>query len=389
MKIATVGIDLAKNVFGIHGAKEKGRVVVRKVLSRRRVLEFLANLPKCLVGMEACASAHYWAREIAKQGHEVRLIAPRFVKPYVKANKNDASDAEAICEAVTRLSMRFVAIKTPAQLEVQALHRVRALLIKSHTASINQIRGLLAEHGIVIPRGRASLRRGLPLVLEDDSNGLSGLMRELISEVAERLKFLEQQLRQYDLRIQRMARQDESCRRLAEIAGVGPLTATALVAAVGTAKEFKSGRELAAYFGLVPGHRASGGHTVMLGISKRGDRYLRTLLVHGARAAVYKSERRRDAQSIWVSRLKLRRGVHVATVALANKNARVVWKLLTSGASATRRCRPARRSTQTVELGSRAHRLARKLAGAVHCGPPRIQNPPVFTPSSNISERTA
>jgi transposase len=214
---------------------------------------------------------------------------------------------------------------------VQALHRVRGLLIKNHTALINQIRGLLAEHGIVIPRGRAPLRRSLPVVLQDENNELSGLMRELISEVAERLKFLEQQLRQYDLRIQRMARKDECCRRLAEVTGVGPLTATALVAAVENAKEFKSGRELAAYFGLVPGHRASGGHTVMFGISKRGDRYLRTLLVHGARAAVYTSERRHDALSVWVSRLKLRRGANVAAVALANKNARVVWKLLTSG----------------------------------------------------------
>lgn len=193
--------------------------------------------------------------------------------------------------------MRFVPIKTAAQQEVQALHRVRSLAIKSQTALINQIRGLLAEHGIVISRGRGHLRRGLPVVLEDESNGLSGLMRELIGEVAERLKFLENRLRHYDLRIQRMAREDERCRRIAEVSGVGPLTATALVAAVGNAKEFKSGRELAAYLGLVPGHRASGGRAVMLGISKRGDRYLRTMLVHGARAAVYTSERRHDALS--------------------------------------------------------------------------------------------
>jgi transposase len=330
-KVTTVGIDLAKNVFQLHGCDVRGKAVLRKQLGRRQLLGFVANLPRCLVAMEACASAHYWARKIEKLGHEVRLIGPRFVKPYVKANKNDASDAEAICEAVTRPSMRFVAVKTPAQQDVQALHRVRSLLIKSQTALINQVRGLLAEHGIVVPRGRGRLRRSLPVILEDESDELSALMRELISEVAERLRFLDERLRCYDLRIKCMARQDDRCQRIAQVAGVGPLTATALVAAVGNATEFKSGRELAAYLGLVPGHRASGGHTVMRGISKRGDRYLRTLLVHGARAAVYTSERRCDAQSMWVSRLKLRRGANVAAVALANKNTRVLWKLLTSG----------------------------------------------------------
>jgi transposase len=218
--------------------------------------------------MEACASAHYWAREIEKLGHQARLINPRFVKPYLKANKNDASDAEAICEAAGRPSMRFVAVKTAAQQDVQAVHRVRQQLVKSHTALMNQVRGLLAEHGLVIPQGSAHLRRTLPQILENGDNGLSGVMRELVSELGERLKYIEQRLRQYELQIQRLCRQDPRCRRLAEVEGVGPLIATALVAAVGNAAEFRSGRELAAYLGLVPRHRASGGRTIMLGISK-------------------------------------------------------------------------------------------------------------------------
>lgn len=333
MQITTLGIDLAKNVFRLHGCDESGKSVLRKQVSRRHLLGFVANLPRCLVAMEACASAHYWAREIEKFGHEVRLIGPRFVKPYVKANKNDASDAEAICEAASRPSMRFVAVKSAAQQDVQAVHRVRQQLVKMCTALVNQVRGLLAEYGIVMAQGVAHLRRALPLILEDRDNGLSGLMRELLGEIGERLKFIEERLRQYDLRIHRLFRQDERCRRLAEVEGVGPLVATALVAAVGNATEFKSGRELAAYLGLVPRHRASGGHTVLLGISKRGDRYLRTLLVHGARSAMRTIERRRTARGAWAGRLKLRRGSNVAAVALANKNARVLWALLTRAES--------------------------------------------------------
>jgi transposase len=284
-----------------------------------------------MVAMEACAGAHYWAREIEKLGHQVRLIAPRFVRPYVKANKNDASDAEAICEAASRPTMRFVTVKSTAQQDVQAVHRVRQQLVKTRTALVNQVRGLLAEYGIVIGRGFAPLRRALPLILEDRDNGLSGVMRELLGEIGERLKFIEQRLRQYDLTIQRLFRQDERCQRVAAVEGVGPLTATALVAAVGNATDFKSGRELAAYLGLVPRHRASGGRTVLLGISKRGDRYLRTLLIHGARSALLRIERQRGARALWAARLKLRRGSNVAAVALANKNARLLWALLSRG----------------------------------------------------------
>ncbi len=346
-KVTTVGIDLAKNVFQLHGCDVNGKAVLRKQLARRQLLGFVANLPRCLVAMEACASAHYWAREIEKLGHEVRLIGPKFVRPYVKANKNDASDAEAICEAASRPSMRFVAVKSAAQQDVQAVHRVRQQLVKTRTALVNQVRGLLAEHGIVIAQGIAHLRRALPLILEDCDNGLSGVMRELLGEIGDRLKFIEERLRQYELRIQRLFRQDERCRRLAEVEGVGRLIATALVAAVGNASEFKSGRELAAYLGLVPRHRASGGRTVLLGISKRGDRYLRTLLVHGARSAMRTIERRRTARSVWAGRLKLRRGSNVAAVALANKNARVLWALLTRGES----YRPTPFSARVLQAG--------------------------------------
>jgi transposase len=333
MQVTIVGIDLAKNVFQVHGCDAKGKAVLRKQLSRGQLLNFVANLPPCVVAMEACASAHYWAREIEKLGHQVRLIAPRFVRPYVKANKNDASDAEAICEAASRPSMRFVAVKSSAQQDIQAIHRVRQQLVKARTGLVNQVRGLLAEHGIVIARGFAQLRRALPLLLEDRDNGLSAVMRELLGESGERLRFIDERLRQYDLTIQRLFRHDERCQRLAEVEGVGPLTATALVAAVGNATEFKSGRELAAYLGLVPRHRASGGRTVLLGISKRGDRYLRTLLIHGARSALHKIERQRGTRAIWAAKLKLRRGANVAAVALANKNTRVLWALLSRGHS--------------------------------------------------------
>jgi transposase len=279
--------------------------------------------------MESCGSTHYWARELRKLGKQAQLIAPRFVRPFVKANKNDTADAEAICEAVQRPSMRFVAVKSTAQQDVQAVHRVRAHLVKMRIALANQVRGLLAEYGLVIAKGFAPLRRALPVVLEDER--LSGLLREVVAEIGERLRYLEERLHQYDLRIRRLMRGDERCMRLAEVPGIGELTATALVATVGNAREFRSGRELAAYLGLVPKHRASGGKTVMLGISKRGDTYLRTLLVHGARAALRINSRWQGAHGAWAEGLKARRGPNIAAVALANKNARVAWKLLSSG----------------------------------------------------------
>jgi len=219
MQVTTLGIDLAKNVFCLHGCDANGKPVLRKQLSRGQLLSLVANLPRCLVAMEACASAHYWAREIEKLGHQVRLIAPRFVRPFVKANKNDATDAEAICEAASRPSMRFVAVKSTAQQDVQAVHRVRQQLVKTRTALVNQARGLLAEYGIVVAQGVSRLRRALPAILEDGDNGLSGVMRELLAEIGERLRFIDDRLHKYDLTIQRLFRQDERCQRVAAVEG--------------------------------------------------------------------------------------------------------------------------------------------------------------------------
>jgi len=331
MKVTTLGIDLAKNIFRIHGVDGRGAVVLRKQLSRKQMLPFLARLEPCLVGMEACAGAHYWAREIQKLGHTARLMSPHFVTAYRKNQKNDGNDAEAICEAVGRPSMRFVPIKSASQQDIQAVHRIRFQLIKWRTALANKVRGLLDEYGIVVAQGLAPLRRELPLILDDEENQLSGLFREMLGEMAERLKLLDQRIRQYDSKVERVFSQDERCPRLAQVEGVGPLVATALVAAVGNAHEFKNGRELSAWLGLVPRQHSSGGRNVLLGISKRGDRYIRTLLIHGARSAIRVVERRRDPRSLAISRLKARRGSNVAAVALANHNARVLWALLKKG----------------------------------------------------------
>jgi transposase len=307
-------------------------VLVHRHVSRRRLLGLLAKLEPCLVGMEACGSAHHWAREIEQLGHTVKLMSPQFVKPYRKGNKNDPNDAAAICEAVTRPSMRFVPLKSAAQQDLQALHRVREQLLKSRTALVNQVRGLLGEHGIVAPRGIAHLRRLLiELLTEPESHGLGGLLIETLAEIAERLRFFDQRIQSYDLRIERVFAHDERCQRLAKVEGVGPLVATAMVSAVGNAREFRSGRELSAWLGLVPRQYSSGNRNLLLGISKRGDRYLRTLLIHGARSALCRVARRSDRRSLWASRLKLKRGFNVAAVALANKNSRIIWALLTRG----------------------------------------------------------
>ncbi len=258
-------------------------------------------------------------------------MSPHLVAPYVKRNKNDRNDAEAICEAVSRPSMRFVPIKSATQQDLQSLHRVRSQLIRSRTALANEIRGLLGEYGIAITKELRVLRRALPLILEDQDNGLSGVFRETLAEMMERLKFLDERIKRYEQRVRQLFEQDERCQRLVQIQGVGPLIATALVAAVGNAREFRSGRELSAWLGLVPRQQSSGGRNVLLGITKRGDRYLRMLLIHGARAAVRYAERRSDPGGAWISRLKARSGPNVAAVAVANKNARVAWILLSSG----------------------------------------------------------
>src|SRR5271168_574834 len=330
MKIRTVGIDLAKNVFAVHGVNEHGRTVLRKVLKRDQMAAFFANLPTCLIGMEACSSAHYWARKLQGMGHTVRLMAPQFVKPYVKTNKNDAADAEAICEAVARPNMRFVPVKNIEQQSVLSLHRVRQGFVRARTAQANQIRGLLSEFGIVIPQGIAHLARLVPELIEDATNELTGSFRLLIQRLLDHLKDLDRQVRELEQQIQAWHRSDDTSCRLASVPGIGPLTASALVASIGDAKSFKNGRQLAAWLGLVPKQNSSGGKNVLLGISKRGDTYLRTLLIHGARS-VMQAANRKQQKGGWLHELLQRRNANVAAVALANKNARIIWALLAHG----------------------------------------------------------
>jgi transposase len=330
MQITTVGIDLAKNVFQIHGVNARGKAVLRKRLRRDQLVAFFANLPPCLIGMEACGGAHHWARTLQALGHTVRLMAPQFVKPYVKMNKHDAADAEAICEAVTRPTMRFVPIKDVEQQSVLALHRVRQGFVKARTAQANQIRGLLAEYSLVVPQGIGHLSARVPALREKAENGLPGTFRQLIARLLEHLQELDRQVLEIEAQIKMWHRNDATSRRLAQVPGIGPLTASALVASVGDARNFDSGRQLAAWLGLVPRQHSSGGKATLLGMSKRGDAYLRTLLIHGARSVILRARQRNDPGR-WLTRLMLRRNPNIAVVALANKTARIVWALLAHG----------------------------------------------------------
>lgn len=328
MKITTIGIDLAKNLFQIHGVDERGKAVLRKQLKRKDVMKFFANLEPCLIGMEACGGAHYWARKLSEFGHTVRLIAPQFVKPYVKTNKNDRNDAEAICEAVGRPNMCFVPVKTAEQQAVLSVHRARQGFVKARTAQANQIRGLLAEFGIVIPKGIGHIAKRLPEILEDGENGLPGMMRQLVRELGEQLKVVDKQVEQMERQIKLWHRDSEPSRTLEAIAGIGPITASAYVATVGDAKNFKNARQVPAWLGMVPRHEGTGGKVKLGRISKRGDVYLRTLLIHGARAVIRQAERKPDQADEWLKKLLARRNKNVAAVALAAKNARIAWALL-------------------------------------------------------------
>lgn len=331
MNVTRIGVDLAKNVFQLHGVDRQEQVVVRRRLNRRQLRGFFERLPACRIGMEACAGAHYWARVFAQMGHEVKLIAPQFVKPYVKSQKNDANDAEAICEAAGRANMRFVAVKTAAQQDLQAVHRIRSELVRQRTAKANQIRGLLAEYGIVVPVRIEQLRRALPVIQEDGENGLSALFRRLLTGLRQDLEAFDARVAELDEEIRVQARADETVQRLQTVPGIGPVTATALVAAVGDGRQFKRGRDLAACLGLVPGQHSSGGRERLLGISKRGDSYLRTLLIHGARAVLRVAGRKEDPRSRWVLGVAQRRHKNIAAVALANKTARIAWAVLRRG----------------------------------------------------------
>jgi len=326
-----IGLDLAKRFFQVHGVDANGKVVVRKRLTREQVLRYFAQLPRCIVGMEACGGSHHWARELAKLGHEPRIMSAHYVKPYVKTNKNDAADAEAICEAVGRPNMRFVAVKSLEQQDVLALHRVRARLVKSRTALVNEIRGLLHESGIVLPKGIQHVRASLPRLLEDLENVLTALQRDMFSDLYTELVDTDERIAKLERQLKAVAAACPSCARLRKIPGIGVLASTALVATVGDARCFRNGRELSAWLGIVPRQHSSGGKERLLGISKRGDSYLRWLLIHGGRAVLRYAAGKDDARSLWLMGLSARRGKLRAAVAQANKIARTAWVVLARG----------------------------------------------------------
>ena len=331
MSIVTVGIDLAKNVFAVHGVDATGKpVLVRPSVSRAKLLELISTLPPCLIGMEACSGAHHWAREFEKFGHTARLMAPKFVVPYRlsgKRGKNDAADAAAICEAVTRPNMRFVPVKSLEQQGQLLVHRARQGFVEQRTATLNRIRGLLSEFGVVLPQKAAVVRHEALHRLEDLPGWVNTVVGDLLSEVSR----LDERVTQYDQHIATLAKQDIAVQRLMQLTGVGPTTATALVSTIGNGHDFKSGRQLSAWLGLVPGQYSSGGKQRLGHITKAGDPYLRSLLVLGARAVLVAAKNKTDSVSKWAISLAARRGYWRAIVAIAAKNARMCWAVLRRG----------------------------------------------------------
>ena len=323
-EITTVGIDLAKNVFALHGVDASGVVRLRKSLTRSKLSVLVAQLPPCLIGMEACSGAHEWARRFAQLGHTVKLMAPKFVAPYRKSGKNDGNDAEAICEAVSRPSMRFVSVKTSEQQAQLCVHRVREGFVRERTATLNRVRGLLAEFGHVLPQRALEVRRQGPALLPQ----LPVLAAQAVADLLEHVRVLEGRILEYTRRIEAHARADELARRAQARMGVGPITASAIIATVADAREFKNGRQFAAWLGLVPRQHSTGGKARLGQITRCGDGYIRTLLVMGARAVLQRAARERDPLSRWAQALRERRGYHRACVAVAAKNARVVWAML-------------------------------------------------------------
>jgi|SRR5215475_5058993 len=330
MKLIRVGVDLAKSVFQVHGVDRSEKVAWRRKLSRAEWIKAVQqNVSlEAEIGMEACGSAHHWARQLRALGYAVKLIAPQFVKPYVKSNKNDATDAEAICEAMSRPGMRFVSVKTIDQQDVQAAHRIRSELMNQRKAKGNQIRGLTSEYGLVAPREIVHLRRAIPLWLEDRENGLSQRFRRLLSGLWDDLRVLDERIAELDKEIATIAASDPVAKRLQQLRGVGPLIATALVATVGDATQFGNGRQMAASLGLTPKQNSSGGKERLLGISKRGDCYVRCVLIHGARSMINSAKTKTDPLSLWVLRIAATRHPNVAAVALANKTARIAWAMI-------------------------------------------------------------
>lgn len=328
MEIKTVGIDIGKTWFHLVACNRAGSPVVRHKLNRGKLSLFIANLPPCLIGMEACPGSQHLARTFQKHGHDVRLIAPKFIKPYLKGQKNDYNDAAAIAEAVTRPTMRFVPAKSNDQLDMQAVHRARDRLIGERTAVINQIRGFMLEYGLAVREGREALSRELPEILGNDGNGLSGRMRQLLAELRAHWSALDTQIAQYTREIELAARRSDDCQRLITIPGVGPLGATALIAAVGNGGMFSKGRELSAWLGLIPRQHSTGGKSKLLGIGKRGNSYLRRLLIHGARSLLMHLHRKDHELGAWMNKLQQRAHRNIAVVAVANKIARIAWAVL-------------------------------------------------------------
>jgi transposase len=328
MKLHVLGIDLGKTVFHLVGLDSTGRLVIRKRCSRRQLLAFTANLEVQLIGMEACSGAHFLGRALREQGHEVRLMPAQYVKPYVQTNKSDYLDAEAIAEAVQRPRMRFVPIKTEEQLDLQALHRVRERWVMRRTAVVNQMRSLLLERGLTLSKGRRHLDEQLPRILEDAELHLSGSFRVLLAQLQLELQQLAARIEEMDRVIQKMAKENEACQRLTEIPGVGPVTATALISAVGNGSTFQKGRNLAAWMGIVPGEYSTGGKQKLLGISKRGNKYLRRLFVQGARSVLQQRHKQALGLSTWLAQLLGRTHQNVVVVALANKLVRMAWAVL-------------------------------------------------------------
>ncbi len=330
MKLSRVGIDLAKNVYQLHGVDRTGKTMLKRRLKRHQWFKVLLEKtePGCVIGMEACASSHHWGRQLQARGYTVKLIPPQFVKPYVKSNKSDAKDAEAICEAMSRPNMRFVTVKTVEQQDIQATHRIRAELITQRTAKANQIRGLVAEYGLVAPKHMSSLRAAIPCWLEDAENGLTGDFRNLLHGVWNDLLGLDDRVCEMDKLIKRLAENNEDCVRLQQLRGVGPMISTAMIASVGDARQYRTSRQMAAAIGITPKQHSSGDKHRLLGISKRGDVYLRTLMIHGARAVVARAAHKDDRLSRWVTNIANKKHPNVAAVALANKTARMAWAML-------------------------------------------------------------
>jgi transposase len=329
--VTTIGLDIAKSVFKVHGVDAAGQVVVRRQLKRRYVLAFFEKLPPCLIGVEACASSHHWSRELQALGHKVRLMPPAYVRPYVKRQKNDAADAEAICEAVTRANMRFVETKTPEQQSCLMLHRTRHLFIRQQTAVINAIRAHLAELGIVAPIGRNGVEELLGVVADASDKRLPEIARACLAALGAQLRMLKVQILEFDRMINAWHRSNETSKRLDEIPGVGPALATALVASVADPRAFRSGRDFSAWIGLVPKQHSSGGKDRLGGISKQGDRYLRSLFTAGALAVIRYAKIHGAKHRPWLTALLARRPTKVAAVALANKIARMAWAMMARG----------------------------------------------------------